>query len=67
VRVRKVIRRAIRITDDGVDGTGDVNVVIAANVGERGTRASAAAGRRTVRPSRPTAAGGREHGPPEAP
>ena len=37
MNIRKVISRRIRKQADGVDLAGDVNAVISANVGERGS------------------------------
>ncbi len=37
MNIRKVINRHFRRTDDGVQAAADVNAVISANVGERGS------------------------------
>jgi hypothetical protein len=47
MNLREVIQRRIRRRAPGVDVEGDVNAVVAANVGERG-RSTAASSRQTV-------------------
>jgi hypothetical protein len=37
VNIRKVINKAVRHQSDGVNAAGDVNAVVAANVGEKGS------------------------------
>jgi hypothetical protein len=51
MRVAEIIRRRIRKHSDGVDFAGDVNAVIAANVGERGGATHVSSSQRIVQRS----------------
>jgi hypothetical protein len=55
MNLRKVISKRLRHTGDGVDVQGDVDAVIAANVGERGGSTSAST-KQTVRSRRTASA-----------
>jgi hypothetical protein len=48
VNIRKVINKRIRRTGGGVDVAGDINAVIAANVGERGAHNRVSSSQRIV-------------------
>ena len=48
MQIRKVIERRIRHRSGGIDVAGDVNAVVSANVGERGTSHSHVSSRQTV-------------------
>jgi hypothetical protein len=52
--IRKVISRRIRRWAEGVDFAGDVDAVISANVGERGSTARTSTRQRIVQRSRST-------------
>ena len=51
MKLRKVINRRIRRSGDGVDVVGDVNAVISANVGERGSHSTVSSSQRIVQRS----------------
>jgi len=51
MRFSKLIQRRVRKHGSGVDLSGDVNAVIAANVGERGARTSTSSTQRIVQRS----------------
>ncbi len=55
MNLRKVIQRRIRGRASGVDVEGDVNAVVAANVGERGSTTAASSSQKVVHRSRRTA------------
>ncbi len=48
MRVQKVIRKRIRHEGEGVQVAGDVNAVVSANVGQRGSRSSVRSRQRIV-------------------
>ena len=58
MNVRKIIERRLRHRTDGVDLNADVNAVIAANVGERGSVTAASNKQRVVYRSRTQARAG---------
>ncbi len=58
MNVRKIIERRLRHRTDGVDLNADVNAVIAANVGERGSVTAASNKHRVVHRSRTQARAG---------
>jgi hypothetical protein len=51
MRVAEIIRRRLRSRSEGVDFAGDVNAVIAANVGERGASTRVSSEQRIVQRS----------------
>jgi hypothetical protein len=55
MNLRKVIQRRIHGRAPGVDVEGDVNAVVAANVGERGSSTAASSKQKVVHRSRRTA------------
>jgi hypothetical protein len=60
MQFRKLINRTIRYNRGGIDVAGDVNAVISANVGERGTTTRASSTQRVVHRSEGGAATGTE-------
>jgi hypothetical protein len=60
MNIRKIIDRRIRKKGQNVDLVGDVNAVISANVGERGSVTKTTSKQRIVQRSRTTASAGTE-------
>ena len=60
MNIRKIINRRIRKQGQNVDLAGDVNAVISANVGERGSVTRTSSKQRIVQRSRAKASAGTE-------
>jgi hypothetical protein len=60
INIRKIINRRIRKQGQNVDLAGDVNAVISANVGERGSVTRTSSKQRVVQRSRAEASAGTE-------
>ena len=63
--MRKIIRKRIRYEKDGVQISGDVNGVIATNVGQQSTNTSVRSTQRIVQRSANRKVGGKEARPKE--